>query len=166
LLAEGFQARQEQFGGQRLLLFAHPRQLFPQTTNLPAIFAAQIRLNEVAYPVSVQAGTVLPIELQWQSLTPLREDYHVFIHLLNQTGEVVAQADGQPVHWSRPTSTWAINETITDRHGLWLPAETPATTYQLWVGLYHPADGQRLLLANGADYVSFAVTIEGGSLDR
>jgi len=52
-----------------------------------------------------------------------------------------------------------VGETIADRHGLWLPAGTPAGDYQMQVGLYQPETGQRLRLASGADAAEFEVSI-------
>jgi hypothetical protein len=126
--------------------------------NLP--FEASIQLKEVYFPSVARPGAALPVELHWQAEVPLEENYHVFIHLLREGGQLVAQADGQPAQWTRPTSTWTVGETVVDRHGLWLPATTPPGQYQLLVGLYRPEDGQRLHLADGTDGVRLPVAIE------
>ena len=159
LLAEGFRARQDSFADQRLLLFAHPAELSRRAQLTDLTFENAITLNDVAYPAATPAGVALPIELHWQGSQTIAEDYHVFIHLLRGDGQMIAQADGQPVHWTRPTSTWAINEQIIDRYGLWIPFETAPAIYQLRVGLYRPTDGHRLFLPDGADAAQFEITI-------
>lgn len=158
LLGSGFRARNDDFDGQRLLLFAFPPELPRQ--DVPGVtFGPAIRLLSVAYPGHSPAGVTLPIELQWQAARQPAEDYHVFIHLVNEAGEMVAQADGQPVTWTRPTSTWREGEIIVDRHGLWLPPELPPGEYRLHLGLYHPASGQRLPLDSGGDAVILDMTL-------
>jgi hypothetical protein len=159
LLAEGFPARQETFAGQRLLLFALPPALTTPPQQVEATFAGLIRLETMAFPPESPAGVALPVELQWRSLAKLPQDYHVFIHLLDGAGQLLSQADGQPLHWSRPTSTWQPGERLIDRYGLWVPPATATGPYQVRIGLYLPSDGQRLLLANGEDAVSVTVKI-------
>jgi hypothetical protein len=159
LLATGFRARNDNFDGQRLALFAFPAHLAKQTISTNATFAETIILNKVAYPPTASPGTVLPIELQWQATTPVAEDYHVFIHLLAHDGQMITQSDGQPVYWTRPTSTWKTGESITDRYGLWLPPEIVAGDYQLSIGLYLAANGQRLTLSDGKDSLQLKVVI-------
>ena len=163
LLISGFRARNDSFDGQRLLLFAFPAEL--QRQALPgAVFGPAIHLLSAAYPQHSPAGAVLPVELQWQATSPPAEDYHVFIHLVNGAGETVAQADGQPAMWTRPTSTWREEEIIVDRHGLWLPPELPPGLYRLRLGLYRPTDGRRLLLDSGGDAILLEVTLVEKSL--
>jgi hypothetical protein len=160
LMTRGFRARNDNFEGERLVLFAFPPNLAANIITTDAIFGNQIKLVDVAYPARASAGAALPIQLNWQALTPLTEDYHVFIHLVTGDGQMVAQADGQPVLWTRPTTTWTIEETIGDRYGLWIPPQTPPGNHELRVGLYRPVDGQRLRLAAGEEWVSLEVSIE------
>jgi len=148
LLATGFRARNDTFDQRRLELFAFPQNLY--VTPLPAttIFGEIIMLYQIIYPDEVEPGTAIPIELQWQAVAPISDNYHVFVHLVTADGQIVAQADGQPVLWTRPTSTWHPGEIINDRYGLWLPSNTPAGDYHLLIGLYHPETGKRLRQAS------------------
>jgi hypothetical protein len=160
LMMSGFRARNDNFEGERLVLFTFPPNLTANSVAAEAIFEDQIKLVEVAYPAQVSAGSALPIRLDWQALEELNEDYHVFIHLVAENGQTVAQADGQPALWLRPTTTWAVGETIVDRHGLWIPARTAQGNYELRVGLYRPEDGQRLRLATKEEWMSLVVSVE------
>jgi mannosyltransferase len=146
--------------GQRVVVFAFPQSLATDGPALETQFGQQILLKRVNYPSTSSTGAALPVELQWQTKSPLQENYHVFIHLLNEAGQVIAQADGQPAYWTRPTSTWHVDEAVIDRHGLWLPPTTPPGSYQLLIGLYLPENRQRLLLTDGTDAIKLPVTIE------
>ncbi len=99
---------------------------------------------------------MLPLVLHWRAVGPVPDDYRVFVHLLDAYGDRVAQSDGVPALWTRPTSGWSPGERIEDRHGLSLPADLPLGDYTLIVGLYRPLDGVRLLTDEGADHVSLA----------
>jgi hypothetical protein len=157
LLTAGFRARAEEYTGQRLSLFAVPGNL--PFTPAEAMFGNAIRLTGLAFPAATQAGAALPVELHWQAQGSIANNYHVFIHLVDAGGNKIAQADGQPALWSRPTATWAIGEEIIDRHGLWLPSDAPPGDYTLRVGLYRPTDGERLRLPTGADSAEFLIRI-------
>jgi hypothetical protein len=158
LLAEMVRVENRDFAGQRLVLFAAP----PDESlarPMEAAFGSSIVMSSAAVPPTGSPGAALTIELRWQTTAPLDEDYHVFMHLTDAAEQVIAQADGQPGQWTRPTSGWAVGETIIDRYGLWLAAETPPGRYTLRVGLYRPADGRRLPLPSGDEAVTFAVEL-------
>ncbi len=157
LSAGGFKARDETFAGLRLALYAFPADL--PARDIGAAFGENIILTAAALPDEVQPGTALPVELHWQARQTPAEDYHVFIHLLTSQGERIAQSDGQPAQWTRPTHTWQPGETIVDRHGLWVPPDTPAGVYTLQIGLYRPETGERLVRQNGADAVQVRVRV-------
>ncbi len=159
LLATGFRARNDTFAGQRLALFAFPVQLTGQLTASEVIFDNNFTLNQVNYQPTASPGTAFPLELRWQAAGRVAEDYHVFIHLLSNSGQVIAQADGQPMLWTRPTSTWRPGEVIVDRYALWLSPQTAPGDYEMLIGLYRPADNQRLHLSDGQDAVKLQVLI-------
>ena len=91
----------------------------------------------------------MTVTLYWQPKTasPIR-DYTVFAHLLGPVNPasgtpVWAGHDGPPLGNSHPTSRWQQGEVIVDRHELVLPAEIPAGSYPIEVGLYDPQAGER-----------------------
>jgi hypothetical protein len=149
-------ARMETYGEQRLISFARPDGP-PQPINVQ--FEGAITLQDVRLSTSFQPNAPFAVEFTWQaSQTPV-EDYHIFIHLTDATGQTVTQTDSQPVHWTRPTTTWLANETLIDPHALWLP-NLPPGTYTLITGLYRPTTGERLLTKTGNQFVvlgSFSV---------
>ena len=108
-----------------------------------------IRLDGYALTSNTKPGAELLLVLRWESLQRVQNNYQVFVHLLNAHGEKLAQRDGQPVQWLRPTSSWQPGEKIIDRYGLLLPDDLPAGGYTIAVGLYDPVSGQRLPVSAG-----------------
>lgn len=86
----------------------------------------------------------LKLDLIWQALSETETSYRVFVHLLAPDGSILAQSDGIPANWTRPTSGWAPGEFITDSHHLSIPVDRPAGEYRLVAGLYDFASGYRL----------------------
>ena len=115
------------------------------------------RLDGYAVTDNVTVGDALLLSLAWRSLQPVDYDYQVFVHLLDAQGHKVAQRDGQPVQWLRPTSTWQPGEEISDRYGILLSADIVPGTYTVAVGLYDPVTGQRLPVSAGPQ--DFAIEI-------
>lgn len=81
--------------------------------------------------------------LHWASLAPVDQDYTVFVHLVDPSGVLAAQADGPPTGGDYPTSLWEFGEIIFDER----PVPTqglPAGTYHLRLGMYLLGTGVRL----------------------
>ena len=93
---------------------------------------------------SVQRSNTLDITLVWRALNDLTVPYRIFVHLVNSDGELIAQSDGEPANWTRPTTSWLPGEFVSDPHTLNIPDEIPDGTYRLYTGLYHPDTGGRL----------------------
>ncbi|MEM4724029.1 MAG: DUF2079 domain-containing protein [Candidatus Hadarchaeum sp.] len=89
-------------------------------------------------------GETLRITLYWQALQSMRENYSVFIHLLSESGERVAQIDSWPQQGNAPTSGWKPNTIIKDDYELTIPADAPLGVYFIHTGLYLAESQQRL----------------------
>jgi len=72
---------------------------------------------------------------------------------------VVAQRDAEPVGGARPTTSWSAGELIEDNHGVLLPLDLPAGSYELRLGLYDAFDPQVRLMVEGADSLSLGKLI-------
>lgn len=135
---------------------------FDPSLPLGAHFDNRFRLLGYEIPqTSVSPGRPLTISLFWEALSPDGRDYTVFVHLLNEAGELVAQSDGPPGGGTYPTSIWSGGEQIPDERTILPPLGTPPGSYTLLVGLYDPATGARLP-AYGPDderYVNDAVEL-------
>ena len=81
-------------------------------------------------------GDVIPLTLIWQASGPVKMDYTVFVHLIDEEGRLLAQHDGQPANGTRPTGGWDIGVQVNDPHELSIPGGLPPGEYQLWVGMY------------------------------
>ncbi len=76
---------------------------------------------DLAQPISLDQANNLTITLLWQTDVPLTDHYTVFVHLLDETGWLVAQHDGVPLLGTRPTISWQPGERLLDRHDIVLP---------------------------------------------
>jgi len=97
-------------------------------------------------------GETLTVTLVWRAEVETRISYHVFLHLIGPGGALVAQSDGIPANWTRPTTGWLPGEYITDVHVLTIPPDTPAGDYTLYAGLYVPG-GERLAAPDGTSAI-------------
>lgn len=86
---------------------------------------------------NVEVGGELQLVLYWQSAAPVMESYTVFVHLLDETGQLVAQQDNLPVGGLAPTNTWQPQTLIRDPYQLQLPTMLGADHYRLHIGLYN-----------------------------
>jgi arabinofuranosyltransferase len=111
--------------------------------NHEATFGQAIRL--VGYDLGVPPGTPEPLALTlyWQSLAPVTAGYDVFIHVLDDEGQIVTQSDSEPVSILAPTHRWEPGDFVRDRHLLFLPPEVTGT-YRIQVGLFDRSTGARL----------------------
>lgn len=110
------------------------------------------RLSE---PLSLDVPPMLTLVWQGDS-APSEVSYTVFAQLLNAEGRVIAQSDSIPATNTRPTTGWRSGEYIEDAHTLTYNALAASGDVTLIVGMYNAADGQRVRLADGRDFVTLA----------
>jgi hypothetical protein len=108
----------------------------------------------------VQPGDTLSLTLVWRAEAVMVESYRVFVHLIGPDGALVAQSDGEPAEWYRPTTGWAPGEVVLDPRSLTLPSDLAPGVYRLYAGLYTLKEG-RLRTPDGADIVALGkITIK------
>jgi hypothetical protein len=56
--------------------------------------------------------------------------------VFNEAGELVAQADRQPVGGLAPTYRWQAGDLVSDPYTISLPPDLPPGAYQIRTGLY------------------------------
>ena len=105
--------------------------------------------------VAPAPGEVVEVTLAWQAAAAMENSYHVFLHLVDGEGRVVAQSDGVPAAWSRPTTGWAVGEVVVEMRQIVVPPASGGTGYTLRVGFYE-AGGTRLSVAGEEDAHSLA----------
>ncbi len=89
----------------------------------------------------------LEVWLYWQGLSPMHEDYTIFVHLTDAAGQVMAQHDGYPLDGSYPTSAWPVGVILADRVEIPIPPDLPPGEYTLKTGMYLLSTLERLPVA-------------------
>ncbi len=112
-------------------------------------------------------GDELVFRHYWQAESPTDSLHHVYNHLLNEIGEIVAQVDFVPL-WDnrRDTTTWDDPDEIMlgREFTLSLPPDLPPGAYRLVSGFYDPATWQRLNSPDGSDRLVIAeISVESPS---
>jgi 4-amino-4-deoxy-L-arabinose transferase-like glycosyltransferase len=77
----------------------------------------------------------LVITLFWQASEEMDRDYTAYVHLLDDTGQLVAQLDRPPDGY--PTTDWRPDEVAMDSYVIALPSEWPSGFYTLTTGFYY-----------------------------
>jgi len=92
--------------------------------------------------LTARPGEAPELTLFWQKNEAYGQVYTVFVHLLDESGAIVQNAD----HWpgGLPTNILADGQIVVDRFFIPLPEDLPAGTYQVRVGVYSAETGVRL----------------------
>jgi hypothetical protein len=106
-----------------------------------------LRRAELGTALSPPGGSV-SVQLEWQGLQTLSEDYTVFVHLIGPDGLVHGQVDAWPVSGTRATTTWLPGDVIPDPYLVPVAADAPPGEYLVEIGLYLLATGERLPVLN------------------
>jgi len=123
---------------------AKPPSYTPQY-SLQVNFADKIALIGYDLPQkAIEAGETLHLTLYFEGQAEMDEDYTIFVHLLDEENQIVAQRDSQPQNGNYPTSIWDINEVVKDECEMTLSPDMPSGAYRLEVGVYLLATGERL----------------------
>ena len=125
-------------------LYYPDRELLNPTLTPETLVGEAVRLWGYTLKGTFEPGETPQVVLYWESVTPVQENWKVFVHLMDDAGDLVAQHDGVPFAEASPTSTWRAGERIIDPHALELPADLPPGSYQVVVGMYREATAERL----------------------
>jgi 4-amino-4-deoxy-L-arabinose transferase-like glycosyltransferase len=89
-------------------------------------------------------GGEVQVALYWRADEQMEEDYTVFVHLVDEEGVIWGQQDNEPEGGFYHMSFWDVGEMITDEYRFTIDEETPPGDYQVEVGMYLLATGERL----------------------
>lgn len=92
-------------------------------------------------PSALASGTPFEVVTAWQASERLGDDYHLFVHILDQAGNLVAQDDFVPARGAFPTTAWTIGQQWAESAYL---SGLPEGVYRAFVGWYRYVDGVRL----------------------
>jgi hypothetical protein len=96
-------------------------------------------------------GEAVDLTLYWQPQADLTASLTVFTHLLDESGNIIAQQDQIPAMGARPTTGWAPGEVIADRVLVYLGSGVPPGQYRLRIGWYNALTVERFHLSDGSD---------------
>ncbi len=84
---------------------------------------------------SLSQGQELALFLYWKANGAIGRDYTVFLHLVDERGNLLAGADAL---LNPPTSQWYVDKFMITGHVLSIPADVPVgENYRLEIGLYY-----------------------------
>lgn len=134
--AQAFEVDNAWYGDVRLARYATPVES-AQPIASGAQFGSAITLQSYALSTSeLYPGDLLQIHLTWTTSQTLTGRYKVFIHLVDEAGQIVAQRDSEPGGGGQPTIIWQQHVPVEDRHALLIPNDLPPSHYTLMIGLY------------------------------
>lgn len=115
----------------------------------------QVTILAMRTPDVVDAGGILPVEIDYRLDTPPTADLRWFVQLIAPDGFVSALLDTGPSDGYERFTALPPGEELLERAGLQIPANAETGTYQLIAGLYDPnAQGTpRLRSPDGSDFV-------------
>lgn len=85
----------------------------------------------------------LDVNLMWYTDGSAQGDYKLFVHILDENGEIVAQADGYPGNGTLPPGNW-LPGNLEDQMMVNLDGVPPGL-YRVAVGFYNPYTFERLI---------------------
>jgi hypothetical protein len=97
-------------------------------------------------PARAAPGQEVRLVLYWQALGEIECEYSVFVHVLDSSGHLVAQADSMPRNDAFPTTHWLAGRVVDDPHAILLPQDLSPGPYRVAVGLYYWQTGERLTI--------------------
>ncbi len=137
--------------------------LFPLTVEARThIFEAAALANEVNLDFGdvirlksfeFESGAEIKLHLQWQALDHTTASYKIFLHLLDENNQIVAQVDTLPQQGGAPTTGWVADEIIKDVLSLSRPTDLSSTAHRLVIGWYDKNNGERLPTIQGDSIV-------------
>jgi 4-amino-4-deoxy-L-arabinose transferase-like glycosyltransferase len=90
-------------------------------------------------------GSTLTLKLYWQATGKPDFDYSAFVHLIDESGQIVTQKDHAPGEsLGYPPTSWNAEDIIADEHVLQIPSQPGPGTYYFRVGIYNWKTGEQL----------------------
>ena len=115
----------------------------PHIPNPTSFEFAEGRILLQGYDLAGSLQT-LDLTLFWKSVRPVEKNWKVFVHVVDDKGQIVAQNDSFPGNGLRWTDTWKPGEYVIDKHSIALPVVAENTEYAILVGMYDPETGIRV----------------------
>jgi hypothetical protein len=120
----------------------------------PVRLSNGMALQGFRVPQMGQIGQSLPVETDWQASQKLPGDYHLFVHVLDQNGEMVTQADSIPGGGTFPTANWSAQQDWVETLNVPLPPDLAPGKYSIYAGWYSYPDLKRLSVGGDAPHAA------------
>jgi hypothetical protein len=126
-------------------------------TDLPVEYQpARVRFGETAELLGIRLDDStldtegqLSVQLLWRSLQGSDTYGKVFVHLIDDKNQLVAQHDAPPVQGAYPFAIWQPGTMVLDEHVLHVDPDTLTSgPYRLEIGIYDPDTLQRWTAEN------------------
>lgn len=120
------------------------------THKVGANFGDKIELLGVDVdPPSPKAGREVTITWYFKALAPMNVNWQVFVHMDHLGDNASRQGmDHHPIRDLYQTSRWKVGEIVKDEQKVRIRADYPGGDAKLFVGLWNPANDERLPLKN------------------
>lgn len=136
-------------------LYSPPGKALPAQHELSARFGSELVLLGYSLQRNLPPrGEPLLVELYWQPLGELRQDYELILELASLTDGRTFLRSARADVAGLGTSSWHPALYVADRRRLLLPADLPAAVYALRVAVRDPATGQYLRLETGEELLT------------
>lgn len=135
--------------GHPISVQVDPTRQVSASPSLPVNFQGKIQLEGYEIAQSrVKRGNPLVLLLYWRAIGKIDEDYTIFLHLVDERGQIVSGYDGEARNGSSHTSQWRENDLVIDPHIFELSKDLTVGEYYLEIGLYYLPNQERLTIVN------------------
>jgi hypothetical protein len=113
-----------------------------------------------------QEPLAVTLTLYWEALRTPDFDYSVFVHLVDETGEMIGQRDHAPgSDRNHPPTAWRPGEVLVDSHLIPL-LRSPEGPLQMRMGVYNWSNGERMMAFIDDEPAGDAVVFDVGKRSR
>jgi len=137
------------YDGATELLMAKPVGHSQPQQPVGAQLADLVQLE--GYDLTPVMDGVAYLSLYWRPLRPFEQDFTIFVHLRDEVGNTVLNADHQPYDGRAPTSRWPAGSLIKETIRLEVPPELLPGAYNMYVGMY---------LRDGSNFVRLPIVAD------
>jgi 4-amino-4-deoxy-L-arabinose transferase-like glycosyltransferase len=127
-----------------------------------ATFGERIRLlgYEVNRPQLPDQPDVT-VTFYWQAIKHPELSYSVFVHMVDQSGELIGQSDvGLGSDRDYPSSAWWAEDIVPSQHVLVLPVDRKKDVGEIRIGVYFAPSGERLPATEHGGFVGDFITLD------
>jgi len=129
----------------------------PYKTNIEFGGIFRLRGYDIHWDKSNNIATVT---LYWEALQRPDFDYSVFVHLIDESGQIIAQKDHAPGYeLNYPPTVWLPGDIIEDPHQIKIPQEWSKSDCRFRIGVYNWATGEQLPAFVSGNYVGNFTTL-------